>query len=192
MYCKHKPDVGRREGENMFKSVVLSTIVLATMAGALASPVSADAPDKVFVCKYVGTPNVDERLQTGNNPISVSVNSIKPYNGVGSYFADAQGQSYVLAVDTRTGNGQEGEPNVNECPTPRVPVTPGGNGNPQNPVVPGGQGNAPTQPVVAVESDVLPAASGDRTFAYTLIAAGLATIVTGIVVGFNALYRRSV
>ncbi|MFY9227700.1 MAG: hypothetical protein WAO28_00005, partial [Candidatus Microsaccharimonas sp.] len=34
-------------------------------------------PKKVFVCKYVGTPGVDERLQTGNNPISVSVNAIQ-------------------------------------------------------------------------------------------------------------------
>ena len=31
---------------------------------------------KVFVCKYVGKPGDDERLQTGQNPISVSVNAI--------------------------------------------------------------------------------------------------------------------
>ncbi len=55
---------------------------------------------KVFVCKYVGTPGEDERLQTGDNPISVSVNAIKDYAGVGSYFNDAQGRSYVIAEDT--------------------------------------------------------------------------------------------
>ncbi len=76
---------------------------------------------KVFVCKYVGTPNVDERLQTGNNPISVSVNAIPNYQGVGSYFADAQGRSYVLAVDTTTGGGQTGEPSVDDCPPPDGP-----------------------------------------------------------------------
>jgi len=54
---------------------------------------------KVFVCKYVGTPGVDERLQTGQNPISVSVNSIKDFHGIGSFFNDAQGRSYVLAFD---------------------------------------------------------------------------------------------
>ena len=30
--------------------------------------------NKVFVCKYAGTPGVDERLQSGGNPISVSIN----------------------------------------------------------------------------------------------------------------------
>ena len=76
---------------------------------------------KVFVCKYVGTPGVNEILQTGNNPISVSVNSIPNYSGVGSYFADAQGRSYVLAEDTRQGGGQTGEPNVSNCPRPEGP-----------------------------------------------------------------------
>ncbi len=65
---------------------------------------------KVFVCKYVGKPGVDERLQTGNNPIDVSVNSIKDYAGVGSSFSDAQGRSYVLAED----NGQT-TPDVSQC-----------------------------------------------------------------------------
>lgn len=78
---------------------------------------------KVFVCKYVGKPGVDEVLQTGNNPISVSVNAIKNYAGVGSYFNDAQGRSYVLAEDTRTGGGQEGEPSVSQCPVPTTTTT---------------------------------------------------------------------
>jgi hypothetical protein len=70
---------------------------------------------KVFVCKYVGTPGINERLQTGDNPISVSVNSIKPFNGVGSYFADAQGRSYVLSFDN-TLPGPAGDPSVENCP----------------------------------------------------------------------------
>lgn len=74
---------------------------------------------KVFVCKYVGTPGVDERLQTGQNPISVSVNAIQhnQWDGtVPGYFSDAHDRSYVLAYDT----GQA-KPNVSACPTPVGP-----------------------------------------------------------------------
>ena len=72
---------------------------------------------KVFVCKYVGTPGVDERLQTGDNPISVSVDAIKVDPVVvGAYFADAQGRSFVLADDV----GQP-EPKVSACPNRTCP-----------------------------------------------------------------------
>jgi len=74
-------------------------------------------PKKVYVCKYVGTPGVNERLQTGQNPISVSVNSIKNWDGViPGYFADAQGRSYAFAY-----NEGQAEPDVSACPTPVVP-----------------------------------------------------------------------
>lgn len=66
---------------------------------------------KVFVCKYVGTPGVNETLQTGQNPISVSQNAIKDFAGIGSYFNDEHGRSLVVAFDT----GQD-EP---ECPVPQ-------------------------------------------------------------------------
>lgn len=92
----------------------------APLLGPAAPPIDPGPPPdaglKVFVCKYVGTPGVDEVLQTGNNPQSVSVNAIPDYQGVGSYFADAHGRSYVLSEDTRTGGGQEGVPDVSECP----------------------------------------------------------------------------
>lgn len=55
---------------------------------------------KVFVCKYVGTPGDDERLQGGGNPINVSINAIPAGASVGAFFADAQGRSFVLAFDT--------------------------------------------------------------------------------------------
>ncbi|HEX5857691.1 MAG TPA: hypothetical protein VFY91_06240 [Microbacterium sp.] len=73
---------------------------------------------KVFVCKYVGTPGDGEVLQTGQNPISVSVNAIFG-NGpvvIGDFFEDAQGRSIVIAFDV----GQP-EPSVDDCPD----VTPG-------------------------------------------------------------------
>jgi hypothetical protein len=81
----------------------------------------AAEPHKVFVCKYVGTPGDGEVLQTGDNPISVDIHAIPDFQGVGSFFADKQGRSYVLAFDT----GQP-EPDPSLCPTGNVtiPVTP--------------------------------------------------------------------
>lgn len=75
--------------------------------------------NKVFVCKYVGTPGTDERLQTGDNPISVSVNAI-PVDPVyiGAEFADKHGKSVVIAWD----EGQP-EPSVDECPAPTTSTT---------------------------------------------------------------------
>jgi len=80
--------------------------------------VNTSAAEKVFVCKYVGTPGADERLQTGDNPISVSVNAIPDEASVGAFFADEHGRSYVLAYDV----GQP-QPGVSECPRPDVPPT---------------------------------------------------------------------
>jgi hypothetical protein len=71
-------------------------------------------PSKVFVCKYVGKPGVDETLQTGQNPISVSINSIQDFPGVGGSFADAQGRSLVIAFDT--GQAEPSCPDGQGCP----------------------------------------------------------------------------
>jgi len=116
-------EVVTSEGEGLASAE--SVVVPDEVEGASVPPAvtaSSNGSAKVFVCKYVGTPGVDERLQTGNNPISVSVNAIPDYQGVGSYFADAHGRSYVLAEDNRTGGGQEGEPSVSECPAPDGPT----------------------------------------------------------------------
>lgn len=114
--------------------------LLATMRGFMAialtllatnilpmATVFADPPanNKVFVCKYVGTPHVDERLQTGTNPISVAVSSIQQnqWNGqVPGYFSDAHDRSYVLSYDN-TAAGPAGDPDVSECPAPQGPPT---------------------------------------------------------------------
>lgn len=96
----------------------LLTFILIVLVGVylwIQSAIAAQAP-KVFVCKFTGTPGVDEELQTGQNPISVSQNAIQNFQGVGSYFNDSQGRSYVLAFDT----GQD-EPSVDECPPPQTP-----------------------------------------------------------------------
>ncbi len=104
----------RARGMKVAAIVALSFL----FAGVGATAATADPLGKVFVCKYVGTPGDGEVFQTGNNPISVSVNTIPDYQGVGSYFGDDQGRSYVLAVDDSTGGGQSGEPDISECPPP--------------------------------------------------------------------------
>lgn len=106
---------------NRIVAVVLAVIMTIALVG-FASGASATPPDdkKVYVCKYVGKPGVDERLQTGQNPIEVSVNAI-PQDPVvvGSYFADAQGRSYVLGFVPMSP-----EPTAANCPAPDVPEEP--------------------------------------------------------------------
>lgn len=85
-------------------------------------PAATSSNLKVFVCKYVGTPGVDERLQTGQNPIDVSVNALPvPADQVviGTEFNDEQGRSLVIAFDT----GQDPEPSVDDCPPPNGGTT---------------------------------------------------------------------
>lgn len=96
----------------------LSVIIIASLVlvWAVVKIVSATPEPKVFICKFIGEPGINERLQTGQNPINVSQNSIKDFQGVGSYFNDAHGRSYVLAIDV----GQD-EPSVDQCPAPETP-----------------------------------------------------------------------
>jgi hypothetical protein len=107
---------------------LLSISAAATIAAigqvALSAPAhAAPASSRVWVCKYVGTPGDDERLQSGNNPIRVSGNAADKDNDgqvfVGDQFADAQGRSVIVQI--------EGEdPGVDACsptPPPVVPTT---------------------------------------------------------------------
>jgi hypothetical protein len=117
-------------GKLLFVRLTNHTSIMdsATPNGELCSTPTPE-PKKVYVCKYVGTPGVDERLQTGQNPIEVSVNAI-PEDPVvvGSYFADAQGRSYVLgfvpmdpeptAADCPPGETPSPSPSVSESPSP--------------------------------------------------------------------------
>lgn len=89
----------------------------------LASPAQAtgggsEDNDKRWVCKYVGTPGEDERLKDGKNPISVDSSAT-----VGTYFNDAQGRSYVLAVQTPENTG-DGNTYIGDltCPEPEGPT----------------------------------------------------------------------
>ena len=106
---------------NYFRKIsyfFIAALMIAAMASSLLPPqsVMADSHGKVYVCKYVGSPGIDERLQTGQNPIEVSVNTIPQPVVIGSYFPDAQGRSYVLGFVP-----MYPEPTRNDCPPPNVP-----------------------------------------------------------------------
>ena len=85
---------------------------------AASTRVSADPDPKVWICKYSGIPGDDEFLKPGKNPIVVSSNAT-----VGTYFNDAHGRSYVLALQT-DGNTGSGNTYVGEleCPGGDVPT----------------------------------------------------------------------
>lgn len=83
-----------------------------------------DEAKKVFVCKYVSTP---EEREIASHIISVSVAN-KEYKP-GDLFVDAQGTSFVLAFD----NGQP-KPSIDECPTFLAPPVMPGYADPCNPI----------------------------------------------------------
>jgi hypothetical protein len=104
----------RKKEKAMKKTFITLTIVLAIVLTMVGS-VLADDQGKVYVCKYVGDPG-SEVLQTGQNPIEVSINAIKDYAGVGSWFNDEQGPSYVLGVVP-----MDPEPTAADCPSTPPP-----------------------------------------------------------------------
>ena len=114
------------------KKTILATVVTGTVLAGAAVAMAVPAP-KYFVCKYVGTPGVNESLQTGQNPISVSGNALDQPVVIGAYFNDAQGRSYVVAED-------EGQPEPSCVPGQSPPKE-----QPQTPGNVLGQTNTPTE-----------------------------------------------
>ena len=107
-------------------SISAATTIAAVGLVALSAPAhAAPASSKVWVCKYVGKPGVDEVLKGGKNPIRVSGNSAdKPKDGevfVGDQFADAQGRSVVVQI----GGGNPGAGICSSTPPPDGGTTPG-------------------------------------------------------------------
>ena len=98
--------------------ITSAALLIAALVTNLLPPktVMADPQGKVYVCKYVGKPGVDERLQAGQNPIEVSINTIPEPVVIGSYFPDAQGRSYVLGFVPMVP-----EPTRADCPPPSGP-----------------------------------------------------------------------
>lgn len=97
-------------------AIALGAAVVVSMPGAA----QADNNDhKVWVCKYVGKPGVNETLKRGKNPILVDYNATgMDQPTVGAWFNDAQGRSYVVAL------GTDPEPSVDQCPVPTPTPTP--------------------------------------------------------------------
>ncbi len=82
---------------------------------------SAANVHKSYVCKYVGTPYVDERLQTGDNPIFVDNHSLLGHDGttyVGQEFSDKHGKSVVIVANTEK---LDPEPGLGDCPPAHGP-----------------------------------------------------------------------
>ncbi len=107
----------RKTGKKFQRGLaVLAAGALALGLPALAAPAASaggqDDPHKVWVCKYVGKPGVDEELKSGKQPISVDA-SATDGTGVGGYFNDAQGRSFVVAIDDGSGS-----PGASACPAP--------------------------------------------------------------------------
>lgn len=105
-------------------SLATAVAFAATGAFALANGSAASANEHtvwVYVCKYVGTPGEDERLQTGQNPILVEAHSLESPPVIGAPFQDEQGRSVVIGYG-EPGGGQEGEPEP-VCP-PELPPPP--------------------------------------------------------------------
>lgn len=100
----------------------LSTDQVATRT-ATTVPASSDVIHKSYVCKYVGTPGVDETLQTGQNPIWVDNHSLTGKDDsvvqVGDTFSDKQGKSVVIVANTAK---LDPEPGVDQCPAPVGPT----------------------------------------------------------------------
>lgn len=64
----------RHRARKVFVAAVAAASAVAAVGSVVVSA-SAYPRGKVSVCKYVGTPGVDERLQTGQNPIEVTINA---------------------------------------------------------------------------------------------------------------------
>ena len=97
------PTTTPRSAARRLLSISAAATIAAVGLLALSAPAhAADANSKVWVCKYVGKPGVNEVLKAGKNPIKVSGNSVdQDKDGqvyVGDQFVDAQGRSVVVQI----------------------------------------------------------------------------------------------
>ncbi|MHB8273777.1 MAG: DUF7507 domain-containing protein [Dermatophilaceae bacterium] len=95
---------------------VSAIMALGLVIGAAPSMACSDS-DKAWVCKYKGTPGVNEVLKDGKQPILVARSST-----VLGYFQDGQDSSFVLALAPAGTHGDY--TGTEQCPAPRdYPVT---------------------------------------------------------------------
>lgn len=99
---------------NFLRAAAVAVVVALSAIGGSTAVATSENSDSVVVCKYVSIPGVDERLQTGQNPIVVSSNSLTGDGFDGTFpftFSDAQGQSIAIRYAT---SAQDGD--ISECP----------------------------------------------------------------------------
>ncbi|NMM22925.1 MAG: hypothetical protein HHJ11_05415 [Phycicoccus sp.] len=113
-----KRRVARFSGRRIFG---ISVALGLALAGGIptATATQPDPTHKDYVCKYVGTPGVSERLQTGNNPIWVDTAATEP-GLVTGLFNDAH-RSFVIVADTLK---LDPEPGIDQCPNGDGPKQP--------------------------------------------------------------------
>jgi hypothetical protein len=93
------------------RRIVLTIAATLAILSAGAGAVTAQS-HQVVVCKYVGTPGVNERLQTGQNPVVADKNTLKGFKGTFPFsFPDRQGRSIAIRVAANAHDG-----NLSECP----------------------------------------------------------------------------
>jgi uncharacterized repeat protein (TIGR01451 family) len=114
---------GQLRGGRIAKTFVLfSGLSLAFVVAGAGLASAGDTVHKSYVCKYVGQPNVDERLQTGQNPIWVDNHSLTGKDNsvvaVGDTFSDKQVKSVVIVANTPK---LDPEPGIDQCPAPVGP-----------------------------------------------------------------------
>lgn len=72
-----------------------------------------DGKRSVWVCKYMGTPGVDESLKPGKQPIAIESDV-----AVGESMNDAQGRSFILAEQTGENTSTTGNSYIGEAACP--------------------------------------------------------------------------
>jgi hypothetical protein len=117
-----QPHKGVSRGSIVVLAALAPVIGLLVVAPPAAST-STHAVHKSYVCKYVGTPGVDERLQTGKNPIWVDNHSLtgklNSVVKVGDTFSDKHVTSVVIVANTAK---LRPEPTTAACPVPVGPT----------------------------------------------------------------------
>ncbi|WP_345800653.1 hypothetical protein AAIB33_14415 [Microbacterium sp. AZCO] len=134
--------------------VTAPLIAAPAMADQGAAPPTA-AETKVVVCKYITTPGEGEVLQTGQNPIEVSVNALGDgFAGAFPYvFTDAQVKSIAIGW-VGAGLG------ITDCPGYRPP-------QPENqPLSDSRTTSTCTQPLDGTRTEIVGARTGTRTYVW--------------------------
>lgn len=98
--------------KNIIRAAAAAAII-AIIGLAGGSTALATDNQQVVVCKYVSTPGESELVQTGQNPIVVSVNALEDgFDGTFPFaFSDAQGGSIAIRYAVNSHDGD-----ISECP----------------------------------------------------------------------------